>query len=131
MDGIFHNALELPISKYDLPLDRGWECERMTVRAVAAKDQRHSDTMHGPGVVQGQVVHALKSSRNSDHQEVDHLEIEAVMGSTLESMTRYQAKLKRDFYRAIEQLRKMQGREGENCRGDVDHDSRDNLIRNS
>ncbi len=114
VDGIFHNALELPISNYDLPLDRGWDCERMIVRAIAGKDQRHSDTMHGLGVVQGQVVHALKSSQNSDHQEVDHLEIEAVMGSTLESMTRYQAKLKRDFYRAVEQLRKMQRREGEN-----------------
>jgi len=38
------------------------------------------------------------------------------MGSALESVTRYQAKLKRDLYRAIETLRKMQTerREGEN-----------------
>lgn len=64
--------------------------------------------MCGPPVVQGQLVHALKSSQDSDHQEVDHLEIEAVMGSALESMTRYQAKLKRDLYRAMETLRKMQ-----------------------
>ncbi len=116
VDGIFRKDLELPISGYDLPLDRGWDCERMVVRAVAGKDQRHSNTMCGPGVVQGQVVQALKGSQNSDHQEVDHLEIEAVMGSTLESLTRYQAKLKRDLYRAIDRLRKMQAerREGKN-----------------
>ena len=115
LDSIFRKDLELPISGYDLPLDRGWDCERMVVRAVAGKDQRHSNTMCGPGVVQGQVVQALKSSQNSDRQEVDHLEIEAVMGSALETMTRYQAKLKRDLYRAIETLRKFQAerREGE------------------
>lgn len=115
VDSIFRKDLKLPISGYDLPLDRGWDCERMVVRAVAGKDQRDSDTMCGPGVVQGQVVQALKSSRNSDHQKFDHLEVEAVIGSALESMTRYQAKLKRDLYRAIETLRKMQAerREGE------------------
>jgi hypothetical protein len=116
VDSIFRKDLKLPISGYDLPLDRGWDCERMVVRAVAGSDQRHSNTMCGPGVVQGQVVQALKRSQNSGHQEVDHLEVEAVMGSALESMTRYQAKLKRDLYRAIEQLRKMQAerREGKN-----------------
>jgi hypothetical protein len=116
LDGIFRNNLKLPISNYDLPLDRGWDCERLVVRAVAGEDQRHSDTMCGPGVVQGQVVNALKSSRNSDHQEVDHLEIEAVMGSALESMTRYQAKLKRDLYRAIETLSRMQAERREGAR---------------
>ena len=105
---IFSKDLELPISGSDLPLDRGWDCERIVVRAVAGKDQRDSNTMCGPGVVQGQVVQALKRSQNSDRQEVDHLEIEAVMGSALETMTRYQGKLKRDLYRAIETLRKMQ-----------------------
>jgi hypothetical protein len=75
----------------------------------------HSDTNRGPELVQGQVVDALKSSRNSDDQEVDQLEIEAVMGSALESMTRYQAKLKRDLCRSIETLRTVQAerREGE------------------
>jgi len=113
---IFRKDLELPISGYDLPLERGWDCERMVVRAVAGKDQRHSDTTCGPRVFQGQIIHALKNTENSDHKEVDHLEIEAVMGSALESMTRYQAKLKRDFYRAIEELRKRQAqrRGGEN-----------------
>jgi hypothetical protein len=73
----------------------------------------------GDGLFEGsakkQVVNAFKTSQNNDDQKVDHLEIEAVMGSALESMTRYQAKLKRDLYRAMETLRKMQAerREGE------------------
>jgi len=109
VNGIFHKVLglELPINNYDLPLDRGWDCERMVVRAAAGEDQRNSNTMCGPGFVQGQIVQAVKTSQNSGHQKVDHLEIEAVMGSALETMTRYQAKLKRDLYRAIETLRKM------------------------
>jgi len=136
VSGIFNSGLDLPISDYDLPLDRGWDCERMVVRAVAGKDQRHSNATHGPGVVQGQVVPALKNSRNSDLQEADHLEIEAVMGNALESMTRYQGKLKRDLYRAIEQLRRMQA-ERRKARTDAchseggAHDRRDNLISNS
>src|ERR1019366_4016760 len=108
--------LETFIGDDDLPLNRGWDCERMVVRAVAGNDKRYSTTRCGPTVVQGQAVQALKTSQNNDNQQGDHLEIEAVMGSTLESVTRYQAKLKRDLYRAIETLRKMQAerREGVN-----------------
>jgi hypothetical protein len=106
VDSIFNEDLELPISGYDLPLDRGWDCERMVVRAVAGTDKRYSATTCGPRVFQGKIIHFLKGRENNDDHEVDHLE----------SMTRYQAKLKRDFYRAIDTLRKMQAerREGEN-----------------
>jgi hypothetical protein len=81
-------------------------------RATSWTSTREKD----PRVFQGQIINALKSTENSDRQKVNHLEIEAVMGSALENMTRYQAKLKRDLYRAIETLRKMQAerREGEN-----------------
>jgi hypothetical protein len=36
--GVFHSDLKLPISDWDLPIDKGWECERIIVRAVAGKD---------------------------------------------------------------------------------------------
>jgi hypothetical protein len=77
---------------------------------------RYSATTCGPRVFQGKIIHFLKGTENNDRQKVDHLEIETVMVSALESMTRYQAKLKRDLYRAIETLRKVQAerREGEN-----------------
>jgi hypothetical protein len=107
-NSFFHKNLKLPISGDDLPLDRGWDCERMVVRAVAGNDQRRSNTTRGPGVFQGQVVPAVQGSQDSGHQEVDRLEIEAVMGNTLENLTRYQTKQKHDLYRAMEMLRKLQ-----------------------
>lgn len=55
----------------------------VVVKAVAGKDHRYSNNWSGPAVVQGQVVQAIKSSQNSDNQNDDHIEIEAVMGSTL------------------------------------------------
>ncbi|HEV2396252.1 MAG TPA: hypothetical protein VGS27_04890 [Candidatus Sulfotelmatobacter sp.] len=112
---VFHKDLELPIRGDDLPLDRGWDCERMVVRAIVSKDQHYSKTVCGPPISNGQMVQAAKASQKDDHQSVDHLEVEAVMGNALETLTRYQTKLKRDLYRAIDTLRKIQAerREGE------------------
>lgn len=107
-NGLFHKNLELPIRCSDLPLARGWDCERMVVRATAGKDQHYSNTLSGPPISNGQIVQAAKASQNNDRQNVDHLEIEAVMGNALETLTRYQTKLMHEFYRAIEKLHKLQ-----------------------
>jgi hypothetical protein len=69
------------------------------------------------------LVHAIKNSQNSDNQNDDHLEIEAVMGSILENVTRYQTKLKRDLYRAFEKLRKTQGERRESEKRDDSEDA--------
>lgn len=55
-------------------------------------------------------------------QEAGHLEFEAILGNSLANMARYQSALKRDLYRAIETLRKVQAerREGES---DARHES--------
>jgi hypothetical protein len=112
---ILHNNPELPIIGDDLPLNRGWDCERMVVRGTAGTDQHNSTAMSGPALIQNQLVPTIKSSQSSGHQKVDHIEIEAVMGRALENITRYQAKLKRALYHAIEALRKRQAerREGD------------------
>ena len=81
-------------------------------RATSWTSTREKD----PRVFQGKIIHFLKGTENNDRQEVHHLEIEAIMGSALESMSRYQAKLKRDLYRAIETLRKMQAERREGAR---------------
>jgi hypothetical protein len=101
---IFHKDLELPIDGYDLPLDRGWDCERIVVRAVAGKDTSNSSASRGPAIVNN----AFQNSQNLNSQEAGHLEVEAHLGNALEKMTRYQSVLKRDLYRAIETLRKLQ-----------------------
>jgi hypothetical protein len=106
--GVFNGQLKLPISSSDLPLGGGWECERLVVRAVAAKDSANSSASRGPAFVKNQMVTAFQNSHNQQSQKADHLEIEAVLGSALENITRYQARLKRDLYRAIEALRVLQ-----------------------
>ena len=62
----FDKDLELPIECSDLPLDRGWDCERMVVRAVAGKDQHYSHTLSGPPISNGKIVQAAKASTNND-----------------------------------------------------------------
>jgi hypothetical protein len=105
---VFHKDLELPIRGDDLPLNRGWDCKQMEVRASVGKDQHYSNTLCGPPISNGKAVQAAQASQNNDRQNVDHLEINAVMGNALENLTRYQTKQKRELYRAIKELRKIQ-----------------------
>ena len=102
MDRVFHSDLDLPIKDWDLPIDKGWDCEQIVVRAVAGKDNRTCNAQHGPAMYQGQIVNAIERSQNHDSQEAGHLEVEAVMGSSLEKIVRYESALKRDLYNAIE-----------------------------
>ena len=44
----------------------------------------------------------------SQKAQGDRLEFEAVLGNSLDGLTRYQSQLKRDLYRAIETLRRIQ-----------------------
>lgn len=108
VSAIFDNDLELPISHCDLPLDKGWECERIVVRAIAGKGERTVHGQRGPAIYQGQIVNLVQKSQNKDSQEAGHLEVEAVLGSTLEKMSRYRSALKRELYSAIDMLSKMQ-----------------------
>jgi hypothetical protein len=104
---VFHSDLELPISDWDL-VDKGWNCERIIVRAVAGKDVIYSTASRGPTVYQGKVLDKLLTSRNQNSQQAGHLEVEAVLVSSLDKLTRYQSALRRDLYRAIETLRSLQ-----------------------
>jgi hypothetical protein len=106
--GLFHRDLRLPISDWDLPLNRGWDCERMIVRAIAGKDESNSSASRAPGVMQNQVTSAVQNSRQRNIQEAGHLEVEAVLVNSLEKVTRYQAAVKRDFYGRIKDLRALQ-----------------------
>jgi hypothetical protein len=113
LNGVFHSDLKLPISDWDLPIDRGWDCERIVVRAVAGNDNAHSSASRGPAVVQNKIISAFQNSQNQQSQQAGHLEVEAVFGSSLANMNRYQSSLKRDLYRAIEVLRALQAERSE------------------
>jgi hypothetical protein len=54
----------------------------------------------------------------------DHIEIEAVMGNALETLTRYQTKLKRDLFKGIEMLRSLQAERRERERVTSDRSDR-------
>jgi hypothetical protein len=114
IDGVFHGQFKLPVSDWDLPVDRGWDCERIVVRALAGNDEKNSNTWRGPGVVQNQVVPAIEKSYDSHKREAGHLEVQAVLGSSLATMTRYRSALKRDFYSAIDRLRVAQAERRKN-----------------
>jgi hypothetical protein len=110
LDNLLHDDLEPPIGGYDLPKDRGWNCERLVVRSGFGKDGRQSQTTCTAVVSQGQIIPSTKNSHDSNHQNNANVQIEAVVGNALDNMTRYQARLKRDLYVAIDRLRKMQGK---------------------
>jgi hypothetical protein len=108
IDRVFHKELQLPVSDWDLPVDRGWDCEQIVIRALADNDRSSSNTSRGPAVVQNQVVNAIQNSRNSHQQKGGHLEVQAVLGSSLETIARYRSPLKRDYYNATDKLHNLQ-----------------------
>ncbi len=108
LDGVFLGQLKLPISSWDLPLDRGWDCERIVVRAIAAKDESNSSGSRAPAVFQNVVLKEVQKTGNHTSEEGGHLEVEATLGNSLANMTRYQRMLKSDLYKAIKTLSDVQ-----------------------
>jgi hypothetical protein len=108
VDGVFHKSLHLPISDFDLPLARGWDCERLVVRAVSTKNTIGSNASRRPAVIQSQVQPGWHASVKNQNNEAGHLEVEAILASSLANVTRYRSTLKRDLYKAIEMLRDAQ-----------------------
>jgi hypothetical protein len=54
------------------------------------------------------MIAQTQASQSNHHQKGNHLEVEAVMGSRLNTLSRYRSGLMRDLYRAIETLRNVQ-----------------------
>lgn len=110
VNGIFNfkNDLEIPFEKDDIPLQCGWDCERMVVRGTAVKDLAQTNAASGPQVVNGQPVQGFKAGCNAKSDSAHHLEVEAVLVSTLDRMSRYKSSVKKDLYRAIEALKQLQ-----------------------
>jgi hypothetical protein len=108
VDGVFHKTLHLPINDFDLPLDCGWDCERLVVRAVSGKTDGRSYASSAPAMVQNQLLTTHRKSTNNRSRETGHLELEAVLASSLATLTRYRSALKRDLYRAFKELRAVQ-----------------------
>ena len=108
INGVFRGDLDLPIEAADLPVGEGWDCERIVVRAVGGRDVANSDASRHPMLFQGQILKDTQQSQNRNTQNASHLEVEAILGSPLPGLTRYQSAIKRDLYRAIDKLRSVQ-----------------------
>jgi hypothetical protein len=104
--GIFTgNEVDLPIDSNDLPLDRSWDCKTVVVRAIAGNDHVNSKGSRQPQLINGQLVTGTQSSGNHHECERGLLEIRAVLGDSLDTLTRYRAHLEKQFFKAVETLR--------------------------
>jgi hypothetical protein len=79
----------------------GWECEELVVRTGTRNSEQESE-----------------SSSGDKNGKIGHVQIEAKLHTSVETILRYQAALKRDFYRAIAALRagQQQRRDGSEAR---------------
>jgi hypothetical protein len=69
----------------------GWECQELVVRTGTRNSEQENE------------------SRSGDKKgKAGHVQIEAKLNTSLDTILRYEAALKRDWYRAIEALRAMQ-----------------------
>lgn len=118
MRGVFHGEVELPIDAEAFPLDCGWDCDRVIVRATTDQGVDNSNASRGPAIVQNQIVRDYENTQRINSQNQGHLELEVVLGNALKNITRYQSGLKRDLYKAIETLRALQAEQRESESGE-------------
>jgi len=108
INGVFDNDLELPIDENDIPLDRAWNCEKLVIRAIAGDDESNSSGSHQPRIYENKIFKDFQTSGMHTSRKGSHLVVEAVLGGSLETLTRYRSTLKKDLYRAIETLHTLQ-----------------------
>jgi hypothetical protein len=115
VDGLFSNRLTLPIDGFDLPLECGWSCEKIVVRASSTDDNTHYKSSRGPVYSQGQPVPGCQGVNGGHGNDGRRLEVQAELCSTLDKINRYRARLNKDLYRADEAIRASQAerREGQ------------------
>lgn len=80
-----HNAYGLPLSA---ATQQGWEAQELTLRAGNQA--------------------ANKESYSQERQKTENVIVEARMTTSLETISRYAAEIKRDFYRALATLLELQ-----------------------
>ena len=109
VDGVFANKLTLPVDALDLPIQRGFNCERLIVRASSTHDNIQVGANRGPMLDQsGQPKPGYQMRGGKNDGDGTRLEIQAELGSTLDKLRRYRTALVRERYRAMEALRVAQ-----------------------
>ena len=109
VDGVFTSKLALPVEAFDLPIQRGFNCERLIVRASSTQDNSQLGANRGPALDQsGQPKPGFEMRGSKNDSDGQHLEFQAEMVPTLDRLRRYRTALVRERYRAIEALRVAQ-----------------------
>ena len=109
VDGVFANKLGLPVDSLDLPIQRGFNCERLIVRASSTHDNIQVGANRGPMLDQsGQPRPGYQIRGGKNDNDGTRLEIQAELVPTLDKLRRYRTALVRERYRAMEALRVAQ-----------------------
>lgn len=109
VDGVFAGSVTLPIDALDLPIERGWNCERLIIRTSATQDNIKAGANRGPMLDQtGQPRPGYQLRAGTNDNAGKRLEVEAELGSTLDKLRRYRTALVRERYRAMDALRVAQ-----------------------
>ena len=119
--GIFHHDLELPVSGRDLPVDKGWDCEQIIVRAITATDNSTGHASSTPTLINNVMIKEMNRSHTSVQDRAQQLEINAVLTNRLTNMTRYLSAWKRDLYKDLKMLQKLRSEQTGGVKTEVEH----------
>ena len=119
VDGVCTSKLALPVDAFDLPIERGWNCERLIVRASSTQDNIQVGANRGPMLDKlGQPQPGYQMRGGTNDNDGTRLEVQAELGSTLDKLRRYRTALVKERYRAMEALRVAQAERRER-EGDI------------
>ena len=100
----WNDKMKLPVDNWELPTNRGWDCEQVIVRATSGDEKGDSDHTTGPAVLGGKIFPDAENVSGYRKHHAQRMEVQAVIGGSLERLSRYRSALKRELYRAIDKL---------------------------
>ncbi len=104
---IFDGDLKLPIDGIDLPIQRGWLCERLTVRATSTEDQERTNAARSQRSNDGKPLPSVLSA-NANKGNGRSLEFQAELGSAMDRILRYRAAIRRERFKTMQALQTAQ-----------------------
>lgn len=110
--GVFDGDLKLPIDGLDLPVQRGWVCERLTVRATSSEDRARTNTAREQRFNQGAPVPGFQSA-NANNENGRSLEVQAELGSAMDRILRYRTAIRRERFKNVQALHAAQAQRRE------------------
>lgn len=105
--GVFTSDLKLPVDGVDLPVQRGWVCEKLTVRATSTQDDTSATAAREPLFKLGRIVPGSQAA-NANKNNRSSLEIQAELVSAMSLVQRYRAAIQRQRFKLVDALHAAQ-----------------------